>query len=108
MLKVTSPIDYADRCSFETRFYISSAALDIDRLANAAPGHWGVESMHGLLDVKFKDDLSRYGSGHRPKNMAIVRHFARPRPRQRIQTKRQNPEDHQPAVTRAIFLSSSS
>jgi hypothetical protein len=32
--------------------------------------------MHWLLDVEFKDDLSRYRSGHGAKNMAIVRRFA--------------------------------
>jgi predicted transposase YbfD/YdcC len=41
-----------------------------------ARGHWGVESMYWLLDVEFKDDLSRYRSGHGAKNMAIVRRFA--------------------------------
>jgi predicted transposase YbfD/YdcC len=69
--------EYPDRSTtFDTRLYISSAPLDIDRLANAARGHWGVESMHWLLDVEFKDDLSRYRSGHGAKNMAIVRRFA--------------------------------
>ena len=29
-----------------------------------------------LLDVEFKDDLSRYRSGHGAKNMATVRRFA--------------------------------
>jgi hypothetical protein len=28
--------------------------------------------MHWLLDVEFKDDLSRYRSGHGAKNMPIV------------------------------------
>ena len=60
----------------DRRLYIPSAPLDIDRLANAARGHWAVESMHWLLDVEFKDDLSRYRSGHGAKNMAIVRRFA--------------------------------
>ncbi len=50
--------------------------LDIERLANGARGHWGVESMHWLLDVAFKDDLSRYRSGAGAKNMAVVRRFA--------------------------------
>jgi predicted transposase YbfD/YdcC len=76
LVKVFSRVEYADRCTFETRFYISSAPLDIDRLADGARGHWGVESMHWLLDVEFKDDLSRYRSGHGAKNMAIVRRFA--------------------------------
>ncbi len=53
-----------------------SAPLDIERLAQAARGHWGVESMHWLLDVTFKDDLSRYRQGHGAKNMAVVRRFA--------------------------------
>ena len=76
ILKVHARTEYRDRCSFETRFYISSAPLDIERLAPAARGHWGVESMHWLLDVEFKDDLSRYRSGHGAKNMAVVRRFA--------------------------------
>ena len=32
--------------------------------------------MHWLLDVEFKDDLSRYRTGHGAENMAIVRRFA--------------------------------
>ena len=36
--------DYADRATFETRAYISSAPLDIERLAAGVRGHWGVES----------------------------------------------------------------
>jgi len=76
ILKVHARTEYRDRCRFETRFYISSAPLDIERLARAARGHWGVESMHWLLDVEFKDDLSRYRSGHGAKNMAVVRRFA--------------------------------
>jgi predicted transposase YbfD/YdcC len=76
LVKVFSRTEYPDRCTFETRFYISSAPLDIDRLAKGVRGHWGVESMHWLLDVEFKDDLSRCRSGHGAKNMAIIRRFA--------------------------------
>lgn len=76
LLKVHSRVEHADRCSFETRYFICSAPRDIERLSAAARGHWGVESMHWILDVEFKDDLSRYRSGHGAKNMAIVRRFA--------------------------------
>jgi predicted transposase YbfD/YdcC len=76
IVKVLNRTEHADRCTSETRFYISSAPLDIERLAQAVRGHWGVESMHWLLDVEFKDDLSRYRSGHGAKNMAIIRRFA--------------------------------
>lgn len=76
LVKVLNRTEYADRCSFDTRLYICSAPLDIDRLAAGVRGHWGVESMHWLLDVEFKDDLSRYRAGHGAKNMAVVRRFA--------------------------------
>ena len=76
ILKVHARVEHADRCSMETRYFICSAPLDIERLAHGARGHWGVESMHWLLDVVFKDDLSRYRSGNGAKNMAIVRRFS--------------------------------
>ena len=75
ILRVVNKTEYAERCTFDTRLYISSAPLDIERLAAGARGHWGVESMHWLLDVEFKDDLSRYRAGHGAKNMAVVRRF---------------------------------
>jgi predicted transposase YbfD/YdcC len=76
IVKVHSRVEHNDRCSFETRYFISSAPNDIERLAAGVRGHWGVESMHWLLDVEFKDDLSRYRSGHGAKNMAVIRRFA--------------------------------
>ena len=76
IVKVDSRTELADRSLFDTRTYICSAPLDIDRIAAGIRGHWGVESMHWLLDVEFKDDLSRYRTGHGAKNMAVVRRFA--------------------------------
>jgi predicted transposase YbfD/YdcC len=76
LLKVHSRTEHADRCTFDTRYFICSAPLDIERMASGARGHWGVESMHWLLDVEFGDDLSRYRTGHGAKNMAVVRRFA--------------------------------
>ena len=76
LVRVLNRTEYRDKCTFDTRYFISSAPLDIDRLAQAVRGHWGVESMHWLLDVEFKDDISRFRTGHGAKNMAIVRRFA--------------------------------
>lgn len=76
IVKVDTRTEHADRSTFESRTYISSAALDIERISKAIRSHWGVESMHWLLDVEFKDDLSRYRAGHGAKNMAVVRRFA--------------------------------
>jgi predicted transposase YbfD/YdcC len=76
IVKIYARAEYVDRCTFDTRYFISSAPCDIERIAAGARGHWGVESMHWLLDVEFKDDLSRYRTGHGAKNMAVVRRFA--------------------------------
>jgi predicted transposase YbfD/YdcC len=76
LVQVHNLTEQAGKSSSETRTYLSSASLDIERIAQAARGHWGVESMHWLLDVEFKDDLSRYRQGHGARNMAVVRRFA--------------------------------
>jgi predicted transposase YbfD/YdcC len=76
LVQVHAVTEQAGKITSETRTYLSSAPLDIERLAQAARGHWGVESMHWLLDVTFKDDLSRYRQGHGANNMAVVRRFA--------------------------------
>ncbi len=76
ILKVLNRSEYADKCTFDTRYYICSAPLDIERIAAACRGHWGVESMHWILDVEFNDDLSRYRAEHGVKNIAALRRFA--------------------------------
>jgi predicted transposase YbfD/YdcC len=74
--KAVNRCEYKDRCTIDTRYYICSAAPDIERIAEGVRGHWGVESLHWILDVEFKDDLSRYRTGHGAKNMAVIRRFA--------------------------------
>jgi predicted transposase YbfD/YdcC len=76
IMKIVRHTEHADRCTFTTHYYISSAPCDVVRLAEAVRSHWGVESMHWLLDVTFNDDLSRYRAGHGAKNMAALRRFA--------------------------------
>jgi predicted transposase YbfD/YdcC len=76
LVRVVNRTELKDRCTVDERLFISSARLDVERLAHGVRGHWGVESMHWLLDVEFKDDLSRYRTGHGAKNMAVVRRFA--------------------------------
>ena len=76
IVKVINRTEFKDRCTQDDRLYISSAPLDIERLAHGSRAHWGVESMHWLLDVAFGDDLARYRTGSGAKNMAVVRRFA--------------------------------
>jgi predicted transposase YbfD/YdcC len=75
--KVETRTELADRCRYETRFFITSRPMAANDLAHAVRGHWRIEnSLHWVLDVVFKEDLSRLRTGHGAKNMAIVRHFA--------------------------------
>ena len=61
----------------ERRSYISSRALSAAAFAAAARGHWAIENkLHWVLDVTFREDLSRLRAGHGANNMAVVRHFA--------------------------------
>ena len=64
LLMVQEPTEYADRAAFETRTHISSARLDIERLATGVRGPWGVESRDWNFDVEPADDLSRYRAGY--------------------------------------------
>jgi predicted transposase YbfD/YdcC len=77
IIKVSSRTELKDRGRFDTRYYISSAALTAQAAANAVRGHWAIENrLHWVLDVVFKEDQSRLRTGHGAKNMAVVRHFA--------------------------------
>lgn len=77
IIRVTARTELKDRGRFETRYYVSSAALDAARAAKAVRGHWMIENgLHWVLDVTFNEDQSRLRTGHGAKNMAVARHFA--------------------------------
>jgi len=70
-------IELRDRCYREQRHYIASALLSAERFAEVVRNHWRIENaLHWVLDVIFKEDLSRLRKGHGARNMAVVRHFA--------------------------------
>jgi predicted transposase YbfD/YdcC len=76
LVKVEDQTELADKCTFDTRYYIASMPLDIQRLARAIRSHWAVESLHWSLDITFNEDQSRYRARHGAQNMAVVRRFA--------------------------------
>jgi predicted transposase YbfD/YdcC len=74
---VEARIERKGEMSVERRSYISSRALTAADFAAAVRSHWEIEnSLHWMLDVTFKEDLSRLRTGHGAANMAVVRHFA--------------------------------
>ena len=77
IVRVQACVERAGKPHTETRYYISSAALDAERAGQAVRGHWAIENrLHWVLDVTFNDDQSRLRKGFGAKNMAVVRHFA--------------------------------
>src|SRR3954454_19048565 len=60
----------------EVRFYVLSRRLSGKRFAEAVRGHWGIESMHRVLDVTFREDDSRTRERTLGNNLSWLRRFA--------------------------------
>lgn len=74
---VTSRRIIDNRETKETRYYISSFKKDVNRFADAAQLHWGVENnLHWLLDVTYREDYSRVRDRNAATNLAILRRIA--------------------------------
>lgn len=66
-----------DQTSSEVRYYISSLSGDATRFAQAIRTHWEIENkVHWVLDVAFREDLSRVRHGFAAENFAVLRHMA--------------------------------
>jgi predicted transposase YbfD/YdcC len=62
--------------SDEVRYYLSSRYLSGKRFSEAVRGHWGIESMHWVLDVNFREDDSRTRERTLGNNLSWLRRFA--------------------------------
>jgi predicted transposase YbfD/YdcC len=62
--------------SDEVRYYLSSRSLSGKRFGEAVRGHWGIESMHWVLDVNFREDDSRTRERTLGNNLSWLRRFA--------------------------------
>jgi predicted transposase YbfD/YdcC len=60
----------------EVRYYLSSRYLSGKRFSEAVRGHWGIESMHWVLDVNFREDESRTRERTLANNLSWLRRFA--------------------------------
>jgi predicted transposase YbfD/YdcC len=73
-LRVTRHADGSE--TDEVRYYILSRYLSGKRFSEAVRGHWGIESMHWVLDVTFREDESRTRERTLGNNLSWLRRFA--------------------------------
>jgi len=60
----------------EVRYYVLSRYLSGKRFSEAVRGHWGIEAMHWVLDVNFREDDSRIRERMLGNNLSWLRRFA--------------------------------
>jgi predicted transposase YbfD/YdcC len=73
-VRITTHDDGRESC--EARYYISTRYLSGKRFAEAVRNHWGIESMHWVLDVTFREDDSRTRERTLANNLSWLRRFA--------------------------------
>lgn len=71
--RVESERTHKGQTSIEQRYYICSNALSAEKVLYAARNHWGVESLHWMLDVAFNEDGNRTRKGNAAENLAVMR-----------------------------------
>ncbi len=74
---VESRTESKGKISSERRYYITSIASNVEKIARAIRGHWSVENcLHWVLDVQMGEDLSRIRTGNAAENIARLRRLS--------------------------------
>lgn len=74
---IESEQEVKGKISIERRYFIVSTGVKtVEQFAQAARAHWGVEAMHWVLDVTFREDACRVRKGHAARNLSAIRKFA--------------------------------
>lgn len=65
-----------DTPTLEYHYYISSKELNAKQAATAVREHWGIESMHWVLDVSMGEDACQIYKDHGAENLSCLRHMS--------------------------------
>jgi predicted transposase YbfD/YdcC len=79
IIRITSErtIKKTDKCSSETRYYISSLFENAKLINNSIRSHWSIENnLHWSLDVIMKEDGQRNYIGNAAQNMSMMKKMA--------------------------------
>ena len=61
----------------QNRYFISSLECNVEIILQAKRSYWGIENrLHWVLDIAFREDMSRVCKDHAPENLAVLRHMA--------------------------------
>ena len=72
LAEITTTVTEKGKTSTGVMYLISSLS-SLDELFAARERHWGIESMHWILDTSFDEDYCRARSGHAALNFNIMR-----------------------------------
>jgi predicted transposase YbfD/YdcC len=65
------------KTTVDSRYYISSRALDAEQAAEIIRGHWSIENgLHWFLDVYFGEDSCRARTNRAAENLNVLRKTA--------------------------------
>ncbi len=74
---IESAQEIKGKLAVERRYFIVSVGIKtVAQFADAVRAHWGVEAMHWVLDVTFREDDCRVRKGDAAHNLSAIRKFA--------------------------------
>lgn len=77
LARIHSERRMGEKVEIKTRYFISSMQMNAKLFLKAKRSHWKIENdLHWVLDIAFREDMSRVRKDHAPENFAVLRHMA--------------------------------
>jgi predicted transposase YbfD/YdcC len=77
LARIRSERRFGEKVEIKTRYFISSLPMNAKAFLKAKRSHWKIENdLHWVLDIAFREDMSRVRKDHAPENFVVLRHMA--------------------------------